>query len=442
MKLYPFQEMGVSWLKGRKTALLADEMGLGKTVQAIVAARECSGDASAQHALIVCPASLKYVWERMIKTWDNPGAIVQIVSSGKDRIYFARWTIINYDLLLKKEIFMQLLNRKFNFGIFDEAHYLKNTESKRTKLVLLRGGLASRCNHIWFLTGTPILNRPIELWPILKAAAPEVIHPFTNYIGYAKYFCGGYYDGISFNDRGSSHVDELNGRLTKSGFMLRRLKSAVLTELPDKTFEIIPVDVAHKPGFEFLWQKDDVTKTNFGDYFNKDDPGALGQVAEARRYIGLEKIKTVVPHIKALLLEKEKVVVFAHHREVVDILMKELADYNPVKIMGGMSAKDKNDSEYTFQHSRDCRVFIGNILAAGVGITLTASDTAVFAELDWVPGNLIQASDRIHRIGQKNACLIQMFVTRDSIEEYMLRRLVEKKDVCERVLKSEDDIYS
>lgn len=437
MKPYPFQEIGIDWLRDKEHALLADEPGLGKTVQAIMAAQQI--DFGCAKVLIVCPASLKYTWDRAIRRWTN-NVNIQVYSSGKDRFENCQWTIVNYDLLLNREVFMSLLNQKFQVGIFDEAHYLKNKDAKRTRLVLLRGGLASRCDRKWFLTGTPVLNRPVELYPLIKAAAPQVIHPFTTYMGYTKYFCGGFMDGMSWNDRGATHIDELNRRLINSGFMLRRTKAEVLPELPEKTFEIIPVKVDQKPQFAFLWQKDDITKKNLGDYFNKEM--TVGQVAEARQYTALEKLKVVIPHIKNLMLEKEKLVVFAHHREVVSQLMEALKEYNPVKVVGGIDAKAKDEAEQKFQKDKSCHIFIGNIQAAGTGLTLTAADTAVFAELDWTPGNLIQASDRIHRIGQPNACLIQMFVTKDSIEEYMLRRLVEKKDVCERVLQNQDYIFS
>jgi len=437
MNLYPFQEMGVQWLRSREYALLADEMGLGKTVQAVVAASYLP----AGRRLVVCPASLKYTWERAIEKWTGEKSI-QVVSSSRDKIDpDAKWVIVNYDLLLYRDIFMGLYPLVFQLAVFDEAHFLKNADSKRTKLILLRGGLASRAIRKWFLTGTPILNRPVELYPLLKAAAPEVIKPFTSYYGYTKYYCGGFQDGLTWFDRGATHIEELNRKLTGSGFMLRRLKSEVLPDLPEKTYEVIPVKVEQKEEFKFLWQKDDVTKKNLGDYFNGDMDN-LGALAAARQYIGLEKIKIVVPHIKALLLEKEKVVVFAHHREVVARLMESLGEFNPVKVVGGISAKEKDEAEQAFQQDPECRVFVGNIIAAGTGLTLTAADTCVFAELDWTPGNLIQASDRIHRIGQKNACLIQMFVTKDSIEEYMLRRLVEKKEVCEKVLATQDDIFS
>lgn len=438
MKLYPFQEIGVEWLKNRECALLADEQGLGKTVQTVVAVEQLK----IQRNLVVCPASLKYVWERTINEWD-PDASVQVIQNGKSVIYpDYNWTVLNYDLLLNRDIFMQLLRQIYGVGVFDEAHFLKSADSKRTKLVLLRGGLASRCKRKWFLTGTPILNRPIELYPLLKAAAPEAIAPFTTHIGYAKYFCGGFYDVRGFNDRGATHVEELNQRLVRSGFMLRRLKKDVLQDLPEKTFEIIPVDVSVKKEFEFFWQRDSITKTHLGDYFESDDPNILGRIAGVRQYIALQKLPHVITHIKELMDVKQKVVVFCHHREVAHKLFEGLHEFCPTLLIGGLDAKQKNTAAQDFQNDPKCRIFIGNIAAAGVGLTLTAADTCVFAELDWVPGNMMQAADRIHRIGQKNACLIQMFVTKDTVEEYMLRRLIEKKDICEKVLDNQDSIFS
>ena len=171
-KLMPFQEEGVEFLKAHKHALLADDMGLGKTAQAIVAANELK----ANKILVICPASVKIHWMHEFRKWTDKPYALQIINKKSDKIYFnTRITIINYDLVISKGIYNQLIHQEFGVGICDEAHYLKNLTAKRTKAILGKKGILTHCFCKWMLTGTPILNRPIELFPILRTLASHTI---------------------------------------------------------------------------------------------------------------------------------------------------------------------------------------------------------------------------------------------------------------------------
>lgn len=429
-ELYPFQVEGTEFLKNRKVALLADDMGLGKTAQAIHAVKALK----ALRVLVVCPASVKYNWRSEFKLWGINDRTFQIVEGRFAEIDSkANVIIINYDLIHSPRIYHQLIDLTFGVGIFDESHYMKGRNSKRTKAVLLRGGIASRCVYKWFLTGTPVLNRPIELYPLLKATKPDAIYPFTSYSAYAKRYCGGYFDGYQYNDRGASHVDELAKRLKDSGFMLRRLKSEVLKDLPPKVFQVLPVHLEDRKFYEkrnFTFKKGEVKRLKLADIAGGD----LGEIAKLRHQLAVDKFPTIRDHLKDLFEIKEKVVVFCHHRAMISMLAEEFKNKRPAIVQGGIDAQEKFLEVQRFQTDKSCRLFIGQTQAAGVGLTLTASDIAVFAEIDWVPGNIFQAVDRIHRIGQDRGVLIQFFVIEDSLEDYMLQQVVFKKDTIEKLI--------
>lgn len=438
LQYFPFQLEGIKFLSARKSALLADTMGLGKTAQAIGAIKELG----ANKVLVVCPASIKYNWKHELKLWGLGHYTVQVVEGRyADIDRSVNVVIINYDLIHSPKIYNQLLDNTFSVGIFDESHYLKGRHTKRTKAVLLRGGIASRCVYKWFMTGTPVLNRPIELFPMLKACCPKVMYPFTSYSTYAKRYCGAYFDGYQTWDRGASNIDELAKKLKDSDFMLRRLKEEVLTELPSKQFQILPVRAGSTSYYEerhFNWDKKEIKKVTLEQVLKNVCDGDLGQLATLRRRLAEDKYPAVKSHLKDLFEVKDKVVVFAHHRSVINQLAEDFKDLQPAVVMGGVTAEKKHEEVQRFQTDPACKLFIGNIQAAGVGITLTASDIAVFAEIDWVPGNIFQAVDRIHRIGQDRGVLIQFLVVEDSLEEYILQAVVSKKDIVEKIVGDKD----
>lgn len=426
-ELRPFQKIGRDFLVNHKAALLADEQGLGKTPEAITAINALK----ARKVLIVCKAIGKITWPGELKTWLDTPLKIQVLN-GKNAVVNpdSEIVILNYDLLTSSSVFTQLVKMSFAVGVFDESHYLKNASAKRTKAVLLRGAVASRCVYKWFLTGTPVLNRPIELYPLLKSVAPHVIEPYTTHDSFARRYCDGYWDGFQLVTKGATNVEELNCRLVNSGFMLRRLKKDVLKELPDKQYQIISLPAPDSKTKElvkkeFTFSKDDAKR------YSLSESGS--EIARIRHELAIAKTDTCIDHIKDVLDETPKVVVFAYHRAVI-AKIAEAFGVEAVTLTGDTSFQNRVEAVARFQKDPSVRVFIGQIQAAGDTITLTASSHVIFVESSWVPGEVDQATDRCHRIGQKDAVLVQFLVLAESLEENIIRTMIDKKLTIRRII--------
>jgi len=418
--LFTFQKPGIQFLKEKKYALLADEPGLGKTIQAIVAARDLRED----KILVVCPASVKYNWEREIKCWD-PEASVYIINSSTWHYVPAKYTIVNYDLIHKKAIATKLLKMQFDILVCDEAHYLKNSRAKRTKTVYSREGLADNAVRVWLMTGTPVLNRPVEIFPMLRRFIPERLGKYADYMAFTKRFCSGYQSKWGWDDSGASNLEELSRYL--DGFMLRRLKKDVMKDLPEKIYQKIIFD---PPTTEIK----NLVKKEKNEY--RED--MLGAFSTLRQEVGIAKLPMVVEHLENLLTETDKVIVFAHHRKVLEELKRRLHDFNPVLLYGGLTAQQKQRVIDDFVTDRNKKVFLGQIDAAGIGIDglQKVANTVVFAEMSWVPGQIKQAIDRCHRIGQKNKVLIQFLMMKGGIDEQIYDSVGEKSVVIKKVVQA------
>lgn len=392
-----YQIEGAVFLKDKTSALLADEMGIGKTLQALCGINQ----ADKVNALVLCPATVKYNWAAEIRKWGFDWS-VQVIDSSKDKLGHSPITVINYEQIIKKSRRAELYARMWSHLIMDEVHYCKSYEAKRTEAVLGVYGLRTRAAKRWGLSGTPVLNRPVELYPLLKALCPERLGKYNNWMRYTKRFCEGKQKFWGYDANGSSNLEELSGIL--DGFMLRRLKKDVEDQLPDKIFEKILIHGSS------LYKKEKIETV-------------------ARTEIGLSKIPSAVAHIKDILEEKEKLVVFGYHREVMEELNRRLVKFNPVLVYGGISSKEKHNRVQKFVNDKNCRVFLGNITAAGTGIDglQQVADTAVFVELVYTPGTMYQACDRLHRKGQKNPVLIQLIVVEGSEDERMLDMILYKE---------------
>jgi SNF2 family DNA or RNA helicase len=309
-----------------------------------------------------------------------------------------RWVILSYNEAAKRA-------KEFGPGwdllILDEAHYLKNPDSQRTKAIFANGiGLARKARRVWALTGSPVLNRPVELYPILKTMAADRIHPFTTFALYAHQFCGAFWDGRGLNVRGASNLPELRRRL--EGFMLRRVQEEVLSELPDLIVSRVPVALSREAERKIAQFEEEVQNRDALLSPTQEAYGQLGDLATLMRVTGEAKVPAAADYVRGLLETVNKVVVFAHHRDVVHALEAELKEFAPVIYVGGMGDIAKSSAIRLFR-SEHCRVFIGNIKAAGTGINGlqdVASDV-VFAELSWVPEEMKQAIFRLKRMGQK-----------------------------------------
>lgn len=462
----PYQRAGIAYAMHRPGTLIGDEMGLGKTIQALGLANAIGIEAFPM--LIVCPASLRLNWQREAKKWLMQEKLSYCIVDGgapDPAARIAQIVIINYDIIPKH--IDALTAREWGMLVCDEAHYLKSAKTNRSKAVLgyydkasksKVPGLVDKAKRKVFLTGTPISNRPAEIQPLAGALAPA---KFGNFFAFAKRYCGGNQTGFGWDFSGASNLDELQRRL-RATIMVRRCKADVLKELPAKRRQIIElspngsfasvrreseawdaqrdavecaqadVDAAHASGDEESY-KAAVAKMQgvFG--------AAFSEMAIIRRELAEAKAPKVVEHIKAMLEDGdvEKVVIFAHHKSVVKILCEGLREFGVVSVTGETAMEDRQSAVDGFQGRAAVRVFVGNIKAAGVGLTLTASSTVIFAELDWTPANMSQAEDRCHRIGQKESVLVQHLVFDGSLDSIIAKRLIAKQAVIDAAMDDE-----
>jgi SWI/SNF-related matrix-associated actin-dependent regulator 1 of chromatin subfamily A len=454
LQYMPFQKAGINFALKRTNTLIADEMGLGKTIQAI---GYINANPDFKKILIVCPASLKLNWKYELEKWLINKLTISIANV-KDFDPTSQILIVNYASLKKyHEI---LTSHYFWLTILDEAHYVKNHKAQRTKFLFgaPRQGIKKiKTKKIIALTGTPILNKPQEIWTIAHFLAPDI---FSNWRYFHTKFCG-MYDGRYGHefDIGNADLEGLQEKL-RCSIMVRREKKDVLKELPDKLRQLIIIDddkiaseerkqlAAFKKKIEE--EKQELQRKQKADKGNNEYARAIArldeplvkfsELARIRHFTGLAKVNYCVEHIKEMLEQIEKVIVFAHHKDVIQALKNSLQEYKPVIFTGDNNLKEKETAIYEFQNGNS-RVFIGSIKAAGVGITLTASSSVVFCELDWTPANITQAEDRAHRIGQKDCVIVYHIVVDGTIDAKLAKMLVKKQQIIDSVI-SIDEIFN
>jgi superfamily II DNA or RNA helicase len=440
--LYPFQKEGVNFVESRRgRVLLGHEMGLGKTVMALSWLRL---NPKIRPAIIVVPASLKINWEREGTKWSLPEETISIIngrSNGtgleKSSIY-----IINYDILNDWLEKLQAIQPKA--VIVDEAHYIKSPKAARTQAVmhLVRGTalvnnryqkVAEPVKHIIAMSGTPIVNRPAEFYNTINLIRPELFpswYAFTNRYCQVKAGWGGHRD-IS----GSANEKELHEKLV-STIMLRRLKSEVLTELSPKVRTVLPMEIINRREYARA-------EADFLSWLaEKEGSAAAEKAAQAEALVFINKMKQLTAYgkldainswIQDVLDQGEKLIVFAVHHAMVDAIMAKFGDI-AVKLTGKESQEQRQEAVDGFQNNDNIRLFVGNIKAAGVGITLTAATYVAFTELGWTPGEHDQAEDRAHRIGQLGSVNVYYLIAANTIEEEIATLIDKKRQVLTQVL--------
>lgn len=458
LEYLPFQLAGIAFAQQSEGCLIADEMGLGKTIQAIGC---INADDSIQKVLVICPRNLKLNWQRELEKWLVRTMKIGLADSqtwphGSDIV------LCHYDALGKHKAGM--LDGPWDLLVVDEAHWCKNRKTQRTKAIVgyHHGKSESedadvppiKARHRLFLTGTPICNRPIELWTLVNYLRPDV---FDNWWRFARRFCGLTDNGYGIDVGGATNLPELQELLRGRRVMVRRMKADVLKELPAKRRQVVVLesddygDVLRKERDTLARHEELIIRLEAKAELAKADKDALvyasavaelqsaakvsfEQIALVRHETALAKLPAVKEFVAELLESKSKLVLFAHHRDVIDQLFAEFKEFNPVRVYGGMKPEEVQGAVDRFQKEPSCHVFIGGIMAAGVGITLTAASDVVFAELDWVPGNLSQCEDRLHRIGQTDSVNVYHLVLDGSIDQRMAHELVSKQAVIDRAL--------
>ena len=461
----PFQRAGVAFALARTACLLADSPGLGKTIQAIGV---INADPSIERVLVVCPASVKINWKRELEKWlVRPHRITFADSEASGiRADYIDVVIVNYDLLSSRREkdtpkenstsvslkFPWLAEIDWDMVVMDEGQRLKNPSASRTKAAhKLRG------RRRLILTGTPIVNRPSELFSLLKWLDPST---WNNFRSYAIRYCRAWDAPWGWDVSGASNLPELN-YLLRSTLMIRREKADVLPELPAKRRQLVELPANGSRDRLVIrrelgaWEAHEALQAELRALLERPAPSgpdaedayreqvarlradirvAFEDMARLRHETAVVKIPQVIDHLKGCLENEGRIVCFAHHHDVVDSIMEAFPDIS-VRLDGRMNMADRQRSVDRFQDTEnDIRLFVGNIQAAGVGITLTASSHAVFAELSWVPGEMSQASDRLHRIGQPESVLIQHLVLEGSLDCRMARANINKQDTIDEAI--------
>lgn len=419
LHLYEYQKAGVDFLRHSPNVLLADDMGLGKTCQTIAL---INATPEIRRVLVVCPAGVKYVWEREFARWNTRSEIQSAIMGVGDAE--ASLLIVNYDQLRK--FHAKLSAGAFDLIVLDEAHYCKNLSAQRTKLARI---LAANAKRKVLLTGTPLLNRPAELWPLLNMLDAQA---WGKFFPYAQRYCDAYRGSFGWDFTGASNLDELNDRLRTSGIMLRRTKDQVLTQLPKISRQIVPI--APTGSLDALEEMEErITELTQGKFHDVEIP--FEELSAIRRETGTLKL----PEALKFVLESAedapgKIVVFAHHLDVCEALANALGP-SSVLVTGKTPQKQRTKLIDAFQNDANIRFFVGSIHAMGLGITLTAGTRAIFVEQDWTPAILEQAEARLHRIGQTSNVLSQYLVIRNTIDEKIMSLVISKMEVIEETLK-------
>lgn len=427
-KLFPFQEKGVQFLQEQDgRALLADEQGLGKTITSL---SYLHLHPELRPAVIISPASLKLNWKEEAEKLLSD-VTVEVLSGQRPYATSGDILIINYDILIDWASYLSPIGAKIL--IVDEAHFCKSHTAQRTR-GLLKLARAIEKRKIIALTGTPVISRPIEFFTILNLIAPET---FPSRWEFAKRYCGLKHTSFGWDFNGSSNSKELHQLLTLNGIMLRRVKKDVLPELPNKLRSYIPIELAKKDLQNYVKARDDFKnwlKEKGGPQKVVSASGAMAlvKIEYLKQLAARAKLKQAIAWIKNQIEDGGKLIVFAVHHEIMDELEKELKQVC-VRVDGKTSQEKRHLYVHQFQNDKNKKVFLGNIKAAGVGLTLTAASRVAFLELPWTPAELMQAEDRAHRIGQKDSVNIYYLLAEKTIDRSIAQLLDQKRQIVDLV---------
>ena len=464
--LYRFQKQGIIFgIKKFSRLLIADEMGVGKTVQAIGLSSLYQKD---WPVLVICPSSLKFAWRDEITMWLSEildKEDIQVIKHSKDVFKKnKKYYVISYDLSVR--MIDKIIEKKFNYIIADEAHYLKSRTAKRTQSLT---PILQRAKRVVLLTGTPILAKPMEIFPLLLR--PD---KFKSFKDFGTRYCDPKILRFGVIDwSGSSNSRELNCILNR--LMIRRLKKDVLNQLPPKKRQKIEISTDSKiiKRLKMMMEKSskkfesllgthielDKLGINVDDLKtekekeneensdkkekNDEEDSILNKFSKAYIMTGEAKLPGIKDYVNYLVDNSCKFLIFAHHAEVLDaiedVIITDKIGY--IRIDGKVPVEKRQELVNKFQTDEECLVAILSITACATGLTLTKASTVVFAELHFTPSIMIQAEDRAHRIGQDAGCVnIHYLVGADTLDVLLFRKLNEKQNIVSTTLdnKSKD----
>lgn len=427
-ELRPFQWEGVRAIRDfRGRALLADDQGLGKTLQAL---KWISLIYKHRPAIIVTPASLKWTWQAEAALHLNLHTHVlegrrrrgQMLAKSKGIF------IINYEIL--HSWLPALLRLRPLVVVFDEVHYLQSPDAQRTQS---SWKLVQFANSVVGLSGTPMTDKPIQLWSILQLIRPDI---FPDRSDYAWKFCKPRFTRWGWRYDGAANTKKLH-RILREQVMIRRLKEDVAKDLPNKQRKIVYYQLKKKQRSEYLLAQDSFLKwlrrINPAKANRAKRTAALTRVGYLMRLVAQMKLPWTEQWIKEFLEvhPDKKLVAFTMNTFVIDYLKQK---FRCVVVDGRIRGTKRRDAIRAFQSNPRIRLLLGNWRAAGVGHTLTAAHNTAGLDFPWTPGDMLQGEDRIHRIGQKKDCLISYLVTANTIEESLMKTLQKKAKVLRQVL--------
>lgn len=423
------QKEAIEKLAGSKRFILADDMGVGKTTSAVIAALETG----AKKILIVCPASLKINWQREIQNYSDRSVYI---CEGKKFSTDEDFTIVNYDILknfydIKDKDNSLISTSNFDLVILDEAHMISNPQAQRTKII---NTFVKKIERVWLLTGTPMTSRPINYYNILNIIESPVA---ANWMAYAIRYCQGYQFNAGkrkvWNVQGASNLDELRERTSKQ--ILRRLKEDVL-DLPDKIITPIYLRLKSK-------EYEDLMGEYFNWYENKSEESLsltvqFSKLMKVRKVIADEKINNTIEIAENIIEQGKKVIIFTNFTETLQLLHNHFGK-SSVYLDGSCSKVQRQFAVDQFQENDKINVFIGNLKAAGVGLTLTSAEVVIMNDLSFVPAEHAQAEDRAYRYGQKNNVLVYYPLFENTIEGAIYDILNRKKKIINTVMGDQID---
>jgi len=408
MQLFPHQQEAKLFLLSRRRAILADQPRVGKTLPTAAAALENLP------ALIVCPAIAKTVWESAFAKL-APNVSLHVVNGKREasEVNSADITIINYDVLQYAQTDLD----RYNTLVLDECHRIKNPKAQRTKAAMLA---MKKISFVYALSGTPIPNRPIELWPILHGLGIYRGGWYDFAARYAKMWVAPW----GLDTSGASNLVELKDMMKPH--VMRRKKETIFKDYKEPQVSLITFDLPN-----------DKREQSFDADALMANPNALlafEGLAEVMREAGMRKVKAASEFIDDLLQADEPVVVFAHHKDVVAELEKLLMVHKPVIVVGD-TARAKRDMAIADFQAGKTKCIIGNIAAMSEGVDLSAADTIVFVECTWSTSALEQASSRVENINKSGIPpVIYILTIKASLDHTVLAKVLKKLNIVNQII--------